>query len=237
MEPEFWRQRWADGRIGFHRTEVNAHLRTHLDALGLQRGDRVFVPLCGKSVDIPWLAAAHGLEPVGVELSELAVAALFRESRVEPVREPCGDLVLWRGGGMRVYAGDCFDLTRAELGPVAAAWDRAALVALPAALRPAYVRHCARLLAPGARVLLVTMAYPDDGIEGPPFSVTPSEVASLYAQGFRIEALERGRTEAAPGSLAAQGLDAVRESVWLLTRNARPVPQDAGAAPPGPSPR
>lgn len=218
MDTEFWRQRWADGRIGFHRPEINPYLRAHLERLGLRPGDRVFVPLCGKSVDIPWLAQ-QGFEAVGVELSERAVEDLFAEHGIAAEREPVGSLSSWRGGGVRVYAGDYFDVSAAELGPIAAVWDRAALIALPRDLRVPYVHHLAGLVAARARVLLVTMAYPDDGVDGPPFSVTPDEVASLYAPWFEVTALERDVAGDAPGDLNAQGVTAIRESVWLLERS------------------
>lgn len=222
MDPAFWQQRWADGRIGFHRTEVNPNLRAYCHRLALEPGDRIFVPLCGKSVDIPWLAQ-QGFEPVGVELSEQAVAALYTEHDIPAQREPRGALSLWRGGGARVYAGDYFDLSATELGAVAAVWDRAALIALPHAMRMRYVHHLAGLVPGGARVLLVTMAYPDEGVEGPPFSVPPDEVASLFGPWFTVTALERDVAGDAPGDLSAQGVDAISESVWLLERLRGPV--------------
>ena len=223
MEPGFWQQRWADGRIGFHRPEVNPKLRTYIDRLGLRPGDCVLVPLCGKSLDLPWLAGDQGATPVGVELSERAVTTLFSENGIEPACEPQGDLVLWRGGGVAVYCGDYFDLTGPQLGAVAAAWDRAALIALPADLRPAYAAHTAHLLPPGACLLLVTLAYADDGIQGPPFAVPPAEVESLYAPWFDVAALDLDTPAAPPGDLSVQGITEIRESVWLLTRNSDPV--------------
>lgn len=219
MEPAFWQQRWADGRIGFHRPEVNPKLRAYIDRLALRPGESLFVPLCGKSVDLPWLASDQGVTPVGVELSERAVTALFSDNGIEPHREVRGDLTRWRGGGMAVYCGDYFALTPGHLGAVAAAWDRAALIALPADLRPAYVAHAACLLPPGARLLLVTLAYADDGIQGPPFAVQPAEVESLYAPWFDIKTLDRDTPAPPPGDLSVQGVTEIRESVWLLTRN------------------
>ncbi len=218
MDPVFWHQRWTDGRIGFHRAEVHPYLRAYLARLDLCAGDRIFVPLCGKSVDIPWLARQE-FEPIGVELSEQAVAALFTEHGIAAEREPGGRLSLWRGGGVAVYTGDYFDLTPSHVGALAGGWDRAALIALPPPMRARYVRHLAALMAPGARMLLVTMAYADDGIEGPPFSVRPAAVESLYTPWFTVTALERDVYGDAPGDLSAQGVTGVRESVWLVQRS------------------
>lgn len=218
MDLEYWRHRWVEGWTGFHRAEVNPNLQAHWHRLAPRHGDRVLVPLCGKSVDIPWLAG-QGVEPVGVEASELAVEALFADQNVDPVRERRGPLDIWRGGGMSVYVGDYFDLTPAELGRVAAAWDRAALIALPSNARPPYAAHQARLLSAGARLLMVTMAYADDGVEGPPYSVAPDEVSRVYGEWFAIDLLDRDGEVAAPGPVSEQGVDVIEESVWLLTRN------------------
>ncbi len=223
MEPGYWQQRWADGRIGFHRDEVNPRLREHWHRLAPGPGERVFVPLCGKALDLPWLAG-QGVTPVGVELSARAVAELFDEHGIAAQRRCAGKLECWQGGGMEIHCGDFFDLAPEEVGAVAAVWDRAALIALPADMRADYVAHCARLLPAGARLLLVTMAYADDGIAGPPFSVRPAEVESVYGPWFHVAALERDTPGDAPGDLAAQGVAQTRESVWLLQRNDETVP-------------
>jgi len=222
MDAEFWRQRWAQGRIGFHRAEVNPRLCQYFDRLRLAPGDRVFVPLCGKSLDLAWLAA-QGCAPVGVEISELGVEAFFAEHGIAAATTGCGALTRWQGGGVTIHCGDFFDLGPDAAGSLAAGWDRAALIALPARLRPRYVEHCAALLPGGARVLLVTMAYADAGVEGPPFSVAPDEVASVCAPWFDVATLEADVPGEAPGEVAAQGVAATRESVWLLARNERPA--------------
>lgn len=50
---------------------------------GLAPDATVFVPLCGKSLDIGYLASL-GYRVVGVELSELAVEQLFRSLGITP---------------------------------------------------------------------------------------------------------------------------------------------------------
>ncbi len=82
MEPAFWHKRWADNQIGFHQGQVNSYLQTHWPALGLETGSRVLVPLCGKSLDLVWLAG-QGYRVLGVELSRRAVEDFFREHGLE----------------------------------------------------------------------------------------------------------------------------------------------------------
>ncbi|MGO1893263.1 MAG: thiopurine S-methyltransferase, partial [Luteimonas sp.] len=68
MEPDFWHERWQQNRIGFHQEKPLPLLLKHWPSLGLAAGSRVFVPLCGKSLDMPWLAE-RGHRVLGVELS------------------------------------------------------------------------------------------------------------------------------------------------------------------------
>ena len=55
MEAEFWHERWREQRIGFHLEKVNPTLLRHWPVLNPAPGSRVFVPLCGKTLDIGWL--------------------------------------------------------------------------------------------------------------------------------------------------------------------------------------
>ena len=63
MDPDFWHQRWHEGRIGFHQETVTPMLERHWNAIGAPAGCRVFAPLCGKSLDLAWLAALIALPP------------------------------------------------------------------------------------------------------------------------------------------------------------------------------
>lgn len=78
MEPAFWQKRWADNQIGFHQAQVNPYLQKYWPRLQLAPASRVLVPLCGKSLDLAWLAG-QGYRVLGVELSRQAVEGFFRE--------------------------------------------------------------------------------------------------------------------------------------------------------------
>ncbi len=218
MDPEFWHERWREGRIGFHRSEVNPWLREYLPALGLAAGARVLVPLCGKTLDLGWLAD-RGLGPVGVELSPIACAAVFEERGVVAERGEHAGFEHWRGGGIELYCGDFLRPGLTAAGPFDALWDRAALIALPGATRSAYVQQCARLLPPRTPGLLVTLEYDPAEMDGPPFSVPATEVEALYPPLFALEPLVL-RQYAEPSShLAERGLTGFHESVWRLRRH------------------
>lgn len=183
---ELWQQSWRDRKIDFHQKAVNPHLVRFWSSLGLAPGDRVFVPLCGKSLDLLWLAR-QGHTVVGVELSPLAARAFFRENRIQASRRQVGEFVLWEHGRISILCGDFFQLTAADLGDIAAVFDRASLTALPDEIRGDYLDHLRKILPAACKILLLTTEEPDDDeTQGQPFAVA-DEITSLYARAFDIE--------------------------------------------------
>ena len=167
MESEFWHQRWASNQIGFHEGQVNAYLARHYADLGLAPGETVFVPLCGKSVDLRWLAD-QGAHVVGVELSPIAVESFFAEQGLTPRTRKEAAFTVWESGPIRLLCGDYFALTPAHLAGVHAVYDRTALIALPPERRADYIAHLDRLLPGARRTLLITLEYPQEQMQGPP---------------------------------------------------------------------
>ncbi len=176
MQPQFWKDRWAENKIGFHEGKPNNFLAQFLSHL---TGRRVLVPLCGKSEDLAFLAA-HGHPVIGIELVEDAVRAFFAEHSATPTIERRGDLAIYTAGDIQIIAGDIFAVTPANVGPTDALYDRAALVALPPDLRPRYVAHLRTLVPALASGLLVTIEYPQELMSGPPHSVPEPEVRTYY---------------------------------------------------------
>jgi len=216
MNPEFWHQRWERGETGWHRTEINPHLQEHWPRLGLVPGGRVLVPLCGKSLDLLWLAG-EGYRVLGVELSPIAVDGLFQDNGLTPQVTDDPPFRRYRLDELEVLCGDVFDLQPAHLGEVAAVYDRAALIALPPQLRPKYVRRLLGLIGPQTRILLITLAYDQAQMAGPPFSVAEAEVRSLYGAAFTIERLaELDVLDESPNA-RSQGVTRLQEQVYALT--------------------
>ena len=210
MEHSFWHDRWATNQIGFHQPAANPLLVTHCAALALPSAGRVLLPLCGKTLDIAWLLAA-GYQVVGVELSELAVQQLFAELGATPCIQVLNDaLQRYETDKLTVFVGDIFALNREQLGPVDAIYDRAALVALPAALRPRYASHLTAISA-GARQLLISFDYEQSQLPGPPFAVLAEELSELYGQHYELQALARQ-----PLTGGLKGQCPADEVVWLL---------------------
>ena len=213
MQADFWHERWNENRIGFHQEKPNRLLVAHLADLNLSPGARVFVPLCGKTLDIPWLLA-QGHRVVGAELSELAVQQLFEEMQVLPSVTQLDVLRRYSAEGIDIFAGDIFDLDAELLGEVDAVFDRAALVALPDAMRERYSAHLAIMTA-HAPQLLITFDYDQSEMAGPPFSVSTDMVGQYYAEVFSIHQL--AAVEVAGG---LKGMCPATEVMWLLRRKA-----------------
>lgn len=214
MERTYWLEKWQRGDIGFHRSEVNPVLLEHFPKLTLPGSGRVFLPLCGKTRDIHWLLA-RGYRVAGAELVELAVEELFSELGVEPEISDVGGLKRYCAEGLTVFNGDIFDLSADVLGSVDAVYDRAALVALPAALRLRYVSHL-QTIVDSAPQLLVTYSYDQRLVNGPPFSVDDAEVRRHYSRDYEVELLE-----SVPTSGRLKGRARARQQVWLLAADHR----------------
>lgn len=185
MEHQFWHERWEQNQIGFHQSEINAYLNSHWAELGIPNDAPVFVPLCGKSLDMLWLREqGHAL--LGIDISDVALQAFFNENQLPSTISTNDRFTEYSTDGIKLLGGDFFALTREDLGEIRAVYDRAALIALPPDMRKDYVRHMEKLLPAGARILLITLEYPDGMLKGPPFSVAQSEVESLYQEGFEV---------------------------------------------------
>ncbi|AOB32216.1 thiopurine S-methyltransferase [Bordetella sp. H567] len=180
MDAEFWLERWREGRTHFHQTRISPPLERFWPTLQFAPGSRVLVPLCGKSLDMPWLAQ-RGLNVLGVELSALAVEQFFDENRLTPQvrRSAMGDHYV--AGNIEIIRGDIFDVDAETLRGCTGVFDRAALVALPRDMRPRYVQHVYGQLSDRYQGLLITLDYPQQEMDGPPFSVDDEEVQALYA--------------------------------------------------------
>lgn len=210
MQPDFWLERWREGQIAFHRIDPNPLLIEH--AAVFSDSTRVLVPLCGKSVDLEWLVV-HGLEVVGVELSELAAQSFFAERSLVPVRREQKEFVVYEHGNLAIWVGDFFATRSAELGVFDAVYDRAALIALPADRRREYAQQVRTLLAPKAKLLLITLHF--DAAGGPPFSVPPEELPELYPA-VEIKPLASADAREESPRLVERGATFVRENVYAV---------------------
>jgi thiopurine S-methyltransferase len=212
METSFWLQKWEKNETAFHQSEANALLVKYFTELALEKGSRVFVPFCGKTLDIGWLLS-KGYRVAGAELSKIAIDQLFTELGVEPEISGAGEVDRYSAEGIDIFVGDIFDLSGEMLGAVDAIYDRAALVALPEKMRNRYTAHLTEITEKAPQ-LLITFEYDQSLMEGPPFSISNEEVKEQYRDSYEITLVA---SVDVPGGL--KGKCAAKENAWLL-RNA-----------------
>ena len=242
-----WLAGWQAGRTGFHLSEVNETLLKHCDEfLEGSAGKTILVPLCGKTVDLSFLADM-GHAVVGVEGVRAAVDQFQVESGEALTPSPTTSGTSWvavprgcgRAGALAIVEADYFRLSTGELHAVCDTmiereddgtgdgavfdfvWDRASLVAIDPAHREEYATQSARLLKPGGKILLNTLEYDQQRMRGPPFSVSESEVRRLYEPlGLDVVFLStRPARDAGVGKFAA--LDQLEERVFMITKTVR----------------
>eukprot|EP00536_Pseudo-nitzschia_multiseries_P010594 jgi/Psemu1/67500/estExt_Genemark1.C_3280044 len=227
-----WLDRWNNRRIGFHLKSVNPILLAHADKLlgGVSVSSsseeeegtctnananatpddrRIFVPLCGKAIDVAYLASRScsdeeqrvhvvGLEGIRVALQEFADE--HPELEIRAVRDGDGNgdssappaWERFEGKTVSLWKGDYFGLggngsdppPPFPVGTFDAIYDRAAIVAIDPSLRPAYVKILDQLLKPGGGILMVTLerktTIDEARNRGPPFSIPEATIRQLF---------------------------------------------------------
>ena len=211
----FWHRVWADGptgRTGFGLAGPHPDLVAHAAAV-FAGAARLLVPLCGRSPDLAWLAQRWP-EVVGVELVERAVTGYAAEHSLTARQPPEGAFRRYSRPGLSILLGDFFEATPEVLGAFDGAWDRGALGALPAELRPRYVRVLLGLLRPGARALLECYTFDQGRLPGPPYSVSEAELGRLFGD-HRVRVVE-DRTLTNDGRYPAVPLGRWRQRVYAV---------------------
>lgn len=217
MQQEFWFARWERDEIGFHQPDGNPLLPRHWEHLGLTPDARVLVPLCGKTPDLAWLAR-QGHAVVGVELSEKAATDFFRENGVTPQQRRCDGFTVLSGAGVDIWVGDFFAMPDAVLAECCGLYDRASLIALPPPMRHSFADHLTRAMPADARGLLISICYPEEEMDGPPFSVTEEEIGQRFEPSWQLIPLECNDALAGNSQLQDRGLSALQESAYFLRK-------------------
>ncbi|WP_242205659.1 MULTISPECIES: thiopurine S-methyltransferase [unclassified Pseudomonas] len=213
MQPEFWHKKWASGQIGFHLPEVNPYLQRHWS---VPVTARVLVPLCGKSLDLAWLAGC-GHQVLGVELSEKAIEDFFTEHQVQPQISQKGAFKVYSSDAIELWCGDFFALTPSDVADCTALYDRAALIALPAPMRERYAAHLQQILPLGVQGLLITLDYDQAQMPGPPFAVADDEVQRLLGDVWRVQVQEEQDVLAESGRFLQAGVTRLEERVYRVS--------------------
>lgn len=212
MDLQYWHKKWETKDILFHQSQIHPALRSYSHHLA--QGP-VFVPLCGKSLDMLWLNEA-GHSVMGVEISPIACRDFFSENQKSVSIHTKNDFTIFQGETTSLWCGDFFNLPPESFKRIKGVYDRAALVALPAPVRKQYTQFLLSQLPKPFTYLLVTFEYPDEKISGPPFSVKEEEVRSLF-QGFTVSLLERKLGTDLGRNPRFKGINPISECCYLIT--------------------
>lgn len=216
MQPEFWQKRWEFNQIGFHQPQVNPYLLRYWAALGLAQRSRVLVPLCGKSLDLVWLAG-QGHQVLGIELSEKAVEDFFHEQQLTPHITERGAFKVYQAGPIALWCGDFFALSAADVADCVALYDRAALIALPPNMREQYAGHLKRIVPKDSLGLLITLDYDQPQKDGPPFAVLDDEVQRLFGATWQLKILESRDVLGESWKFVESGVTRLEERVYRVS--------------------
>uniref|UniRef100_A0AAV2K0Y5 thiopurine S-methyltransferase n=1 Tax=Knipowitschia caucasica TaxID=637954 RepID=A0AAV2K0Y5_KNICA len=217
-----WDRMWQRGRPGFHQTTVNRLLEINIDKVVAGRtGVRFFFPLCGKAVDMKWLADA-GHSVVGVEFAEKACRQFFEENHMSFTEDsvptiPGAKVFRNTEKTVTLYQCNIYSFNSSLEGQFGAIWDRGALVAINPKDREKYAALLTSLMAPDCRFLLDTLIYNPEKYSGPPFFVPDEQVHSLFGSVCDIQELQK--EDALTEDFKSWGMDYLMEKIHLLVCN------------------
>lgn len=217
MDAEFWHDKWNSQQVGFHRDSVNSLLKKHWPDLGLTSNSTIFVPLCGKTLDMCFLAQS-GHQVIGCELSDVAVRQFFDENKLSFKLEKQDEFQCYLSDSITLYRGDFFSLPRLVTKVCDGFYDRAALIAWPEHMRVDYVKKLAELLPVGAKGLLVSLDYPQADYDGPPFAVSHDWIMANMTADFDISLLSELEVLNDNPKFVVKNVPWLTESVYKLVR-------------------
>ena len=212
-----WLKFWENNETNWHGDNVTQELIEYFELFELEPRDKVFVPLCGKSLDMLYIMN-QGFSVIGVEISEIGVRQFFNENNLTYKITKVDDFDLYSTENLEIYCGDFFALTSKHLNKVKSVFDRKSLIALEPEVRQKYVKHLNDIISVGARILLVTLQYPQHQMSGPPFSVNKSEVESLFSMAFESQELRSFNDIENESKLTRAGVDYINNAAYYLRK-------------------
>lgn len=186
MEASFWIKSWELGGFytSFHRKDIHPYVLEYMTPDEIENKN-ILVPLCGKAVDMLYLAQ-YANKVIGVELVEEAILQFFSENNLSYQKV---DDETFISGNIILLKKDFMSLTNQEIGTIDWIYDRASLVALPLEMRKEYLKAIDRLSDIGTKQLIITLEY-YPLINSAPFSIPAEEVNEYYGEGHIIKHVE-----------------------------------------------
>ncbi|WP_434931159.1 thiopurine S-methyltransferase [Shewanella sp. HL-SH5] len=217
MEPQFWHEKWQMQQIGFHQPQVNPLLIRFWSELNLVPMSKIFVPLCGKSLDMCYLAEL-GHQVQGCELSQTAIEQFFNDNQLPFQVQQHTQHQFYAADQIQLIQGDIFALDPSVTTDIGGFYDRAALIAWPEDMRQQYAQTLAKLIPVDISGLLITLDYPQDTLKGPPFAVSPDWVEQYLSPYFEVTLLACEDVLADNPRFVNKQVPWLNEAAYKLTR-------------------
>ena len=139
MDTSFWHKCWERNALGFHQQHAHPFLSQYFKPRCLPTDQHVFVPLCGKTLDMVYLAQL--MQVSGNELSAIACRDFFIDNNIAYQQQVLGDFTQFYAQRLSLWQGDFFEFSAGTIASVDWIYDRAALIALPKVMQKKYVEH------------------------------------------------------------------------------------------------
>lgn len=215
MEASFWHNCWQKDSIGFHQDQVHPFLTQYISPLLSSQDTKVFVPLCGKSLDM-FFWAEH-MKVVGCELSEIACRDFFQDHGITYEQHDETPFVRYSKDEVVLYQGDIFDLEKETIGDFQWIYDRAALIALPQALQAKYVSYIRGLIKDGVKLALISLEFPPEELSGPPFPIFEQDIAE-YFDGLSVELIASRDIENKQFARRVFDVSYLKEKLYIISQ-------------------
>lgn len=213
MTENIWEKAWEENNTRWQQGQYNKHLVTYFHQLPIAKSLEVFVPLCGKSKDLLWLLK-NGCKVTGVELCEKPIVEFFSESNLDYKIDRTRGYDIYTGENIKIIKADLFYLDTKFYSSFDFIYDRASLVAIEPAERSSYSNLLTKVLKPGGSILLITFSS-DKPLQGPPYSVSETEVKSLFRKDFEINKLGHEKVDSSLVGEETNSIEVFRTSYHL----------------------
>lgn len=213
---ELWLNMWEKKNIPFHKSTVNSALIAYASQLSCNAGDTILVPLCGKSLDMVWLAQ-QGYKVIGIELSAIACEEFFSENNIEHQIIIEDKFTHYKSKDIEIFCGDFFTVTKNDFPEIKAIYDCKSLIALPAEIKQKYIKHLLQLVNPTAIKILLLVIEATGKIQGPPFPINKNEIKALFGSQYQIEELKRTKRDKIDPHLLQDGFKEITDVTYLIS--------------------
>lgn len=217
MEISYWQSRWRKDNTGWHMDNVYPPLANIWSQLSIKSSAKVFVPLCGKSLDLRWLVE-RGHQVTGVDVSQKALEDVINYTNQSFTKDSSHGFTIYRSESLELWQGDFLKLPVKKIPQPDVIYDKASIVALPPEMRGSYAQKILSLCGKHTHIILQTFEYDQSEMNGPPFSVDENELKHHFGHDFEFTLMHEQSKLEELSKFQQRGLSSyLTEKVYHLT--------------------